>query len=356
MLTAKITWAVDITKKEYFIQYRVKGTTDWIIPPGVNPTMNSFYDIPGLVEGNDYEFRIIANCCEGSTEEIIERTTPCPPTTSLTASTVDNSTVGLVWPSVDWAIGYNVYYKVQGDPTYILALGSPVPPSGNITDTLNVTGLTPTITYEFAVEVICANGTSNKVITTHEIPCPPISNLVLGFTNNTANLSWTSTLPGQTFRVEYKKSTDSTWTVLPNQNTTTASIPGLDYNQLYNFRVTGLCGTFPSNTLTADGQATCPPISNLTNSVDQDDVTLNWINGYSGQTVKIEHKVSTDSTWTLDVDNYGPASSYTVMNLPLGFTYDFRVTGKCGNFEINSLTTQATLNCPSVTSLTATNV
>lgn len=356
--TATLNWTPSITAGSYFVQYRVKGTEDWIIPNNEpNPTMNSFYHITGLEEGTLYEFKIVSECCDGSTEQIIEGATSCPPTDSLTVIPIPSTSFQLNWPAKLWAVEYNVYFKPQASLPYLVAPGSPVAPNGTATETLTIGGLEVGVTYEFAVEVVCASGVSSKVINIGTNPCPNITNLAVVFITNTANLTWNSSLSGQQFRVEFKKASDLNYTVWEaSQTATTAAIPNLDYNTEYSFRVTGLCGAFTSNSLTVGGTVLCPPISNLANSTNLDDVTLTWDNGYAGQTVKIEHKVSTDMTWILDVDNYGPASSYTVMNLPLGFTYDFRVTGKCGNFEINSLTTQATLSCPSVTDLVAANV
>jgi hypothetical protein len=93
----------------------------------------------------------------------------------------------------------------------------------------------------------------------------------------------------------------------------------------------------------------------LTNVVTGDDVQLNWILGFPTQQVKIEYKISTDIAYTPEIDNLN-ASTYTITDLMPGYTYDIRVTGKCGTFEVNSLITQATLACPGVTNLTAVNI
>ena len=349
-VTATLNWTPILSAENYFVQYRPLGSSVWLTPSGTNPTMNSFYIIDGLTEGVTYEFKVTTECCDGSSDDIFEGTTNCPTVASLAVTVVGQNFV-LNWPAVDYTFGgYNVYYKETISSTWILHPDSPT-----TFNTQTITGLELATSYDFAVEVICEDAISTKFISTSIIPCPSVTNLVVSFTTNTANLGW-SGIVGQLYRVEYKRNIDPTFTVFAaSQSGTTANITGLEYNVPYTFQVTALCDVTPAVPVQVGGTISCPPITMLTNVVTGQDVALNWILGFPTQQVKVEYKITTDSTYTLAVDNLN-ASSYTIMDLVPGYTYDIRVTGKCGTFEVNSLITQAIVACPGVTDLEAINL
>lgn len=349
-VTATLNWTPILSAENYFVQYRQEGSSTWLTPEGVNPTVNSFFVIDGLTEGTTYEFKVTTECCSGSSDDIFEGTTSCPATSPLNVTVLGQNFV-LDWTPVDYAFGgYNVYYKETSSPTWILHPDSPT-----TFDNQTITGLELATSYDFAVEVICNDNISLKSIASSIIPCPSVTNLVVSFTTNTANVGW-SGIAGQLYKVEYKRNVDPTFTVFAaSQSGTTANITGLQYNVPYTFQVTALCDATPAIPVQIGGTATCPQITMLTNVVTEQDVALNWILGFPTQQVKVEYKITTDSTYTLAVDNLN-ASSYTITDLIPGYTYDIRVTGKCGTFEVNSLTTQAIIACPGVTDLEAINL
>lgn len=75
-------------------------------------------------------------------------------------------------------------------------------------------------------------------------------------------LNWVRQLSGQRFRVDYKKSADLAWIVVnPSLDAETVTIPGLEDDTSYDFRIAALCdggGTSNSETIT---QTTPPPCS-----------------------------------------------------------------------------------------------
>lgn len=255
MLTGRVSW--NDTDGKYFIQYRIKGNVNWITPTPNNPTINSFYDIENLVEGITYEFKVTTLCCDESEDIIVEYTTPCSPISNLNILIQGTNGI-LTWNNVSWAVSYTVKYKVSTSSVYINAPNSPV-----TSPTTQIPGLVIGTTYDFQVIVNCRNGVSIPINKQSTPTCPNIGGLNVVFVNNTANLTWNSTTT-QTFKVEYKKTSDSTWIVHQNGITqTNSSITGLDYGINYDFRVTAFCGLIQANILTQTIPSPCPSVTDL---------------------------------------------------------------------------------------------
>lgn len=354
-VTAQLRWKPNHSASSYFIRYREKGSTAWIIPLSGNPTINSFYNILGLLEGTAYEFQITAECCEGTISEITTGTTACPPIEIL-AVTTSNLAFNLTWPVVPWAVAYKIEYKARGAENFTEVVGSPLTqPSGPYASML-VADLALGLEYTFQIKVLCRNGLSMAKTINGTIPCPKVEDLRVTFTANTANLSWQPGTLDQRFFIEYKRQSDVAWiTFNPDLGMTNISIPDLQYNTTYIFRVKGKCGAAFSENEQVIGASLCPPIANLSAAPNSTDVLLTWTLGYPGQTVKIERRKQGQTTWFVEADNLN-ASSKIISNLELGNIYEFKVTGKCGNFEINSLLANATLACPSIRDLFAENI
>lgn len=351
MANAVITWNSDITVGKFFISYRKSNESQWSVPTKDNPTQNHFYTVEGLEDGQIYEFKITSECCNGSTDTIIEGKTLCKPTSNLIVLLQGQTSAVLSWDNVPWANSYRVRYRIEGNPSWTEIPGSPI-----IFNNTVITGLTQGKTYEFGVSVVCNSGESSMITNKLLIPCPQISAPVLIINNNVATFSWTG-VSGGVYKVEYKKDTDITWTIAEASTTdTTININNLEFNQNYNFRVTILCGVDGvGNTLNINGSTNCPPISNLQGTSNVDVVTLTWTQGFLNQPVQVLYKRQDESTYTSYIDNY-TNSSIQISGLTLGYIYNFRVIGKCGSFEINTLNTDVTLMCPSVTGLTAENI
>jgi len=78
------------------------------------------------------------------------------------------------------------------------------------------------------------------------------------------------------------------------------------------------------------------------------DVQLNWNSITTGQSYKVEHKKSSDSTWTTDTTGL-TTTTYVVTGLDNSTSYDFRVTATCaGGSTSTGVVTNITTPTPTV--------
>jgi predicted phage tail protein len=144
------------------------------------------------------------------------------------------------------------------------------------------------------------------------------------------------------YKVEYKLSSDASWTVFNDGISTTNSavVTGLTNGSSYDFRVSAINAIGNSSPVTITGIAvagtvTVPdPVTNLAASVDTatHDLKLNWTTpasngGAAISNYLIEMRLSTDTAWTTVTHAPFNGASFTVTSaLTDGATYDVRVT------------------------------
>lgn len=161
---ADLTWDSVSDAIEYKVEYKKDSSPTWLTAPGSPVTTNALSFV--VEEGTTYDFRVFAICAASdSSPSIFVGTSVCKPATSLTA-TPGPDEVELTWNGAPEHESYNVYYKLDSDPTYTLAAAD-LPNAYPATNNYTVTGLTPGETYDFAVRTNCVDANSvNATITT----------------------------------------------------------------------------------------------------------------------------------------------------------------------------------------------
>lgn len=151
-------------------------------------------------------------------------------------------------------------------------------------------------------------------------------------TANSANLSWNAVSGASSYRVEYKLSTDTGWTLLQSATTSTsASLSGLSASTAYNWRVRTNCSssnsTYSSASFTTLSSCSDPTTLSAATST-AGSATVSWSTVSGAVSYSVEYKASAASTWTAMSST--TSTSVTITGLASG-TYDWRVRATCSS-------------------------
>ena len=253
MSSATVTWFSNADS--FTIEYGEAGFT-----PGSGTTdisTTSTYDLTGLTAGSNYTVYVTADCGADGTSSatsvnfntaLCEVEDQCTYTLNLTDSYGDG-----------WN-GASVTIK-QNDVT----IANATVPSNSSSNTVNVMlcdGQSTTLVWNqgsydsecyfvlldpWGNEVFATSGTPSGTLTTFTSSCSPITCprpadiTVSNIGASTAEVSWTSTGTETAWNVEYKVSTDATWTVIP-VTTNPYTLTNLTASTNYDVRVQADCG------------------------------------------------------------------------------------------------------------------
>ncbi|MBL0103476.1 MAG: DNRLRE domain-containing protein [Bacteroidetes bacterium] len=146
-----LSWDTAYGAVSYIVMYREVGTSTWI----VDTVTTSSYSVSGLIPGTTYEWQVQTLCTANSAsisaiDNFITVPLVCNAPTALISSNVSSVSALLTWTAATAAIGYTVQYRVVGAPTWLTA--------NTNTNSIQLTGLSSSSTYEWEVETICAGG------------------------------------------------------------------------------------------------------------------------------------------------------------------------------------------------------
>ena len=184
----------------------------------------------------------------------------------------------------------------------------------------------------------------NLLITLDSTVTPPVTCAtptglaVNNITANTATASWTAGGTENSWNVQYKAASASSWQSA-TANATSYTMTGLTPNTAYQVRVQANCGagntsdwTTAVSFTTAQEQQTCPAPTNLNASLDPNNhttVILTWQQeANTANEWQINYRISTESTWSTVTAN---ATTYTLTDLTPNESYVAHVVAHCTN-------------------------
>ncbi len=157
---------------------------------------------------------------------------------------------------------------------------------------------------------------------------------ISNITNTTANAAWNAVSGATSYKFEYKKASDQTWTQVTTSNTNYA-MTGLTAGTQYNTRVKAVCANGEStysaqvNFTTTGGGGGCGTPTNLAvSNITTTTATVTW-GAVSGATsYHFQYKLASSSTW-----QQATVSTTTVnmTNMTPNTTYNVRVRAVCGS-------------------------
>jgi len=191
---------------------------------------------------------------------------------------------------------------------------------------------------------------------------PPACGDPTGLSNTTptetsTTVSWNAVSGANNYDVEYKKSTESTWTtVVPATSVTSIDLSGLTAGTLYNWHVRANCSGGSGNYVQANFTTATPPppcgdptgLSNTTPT--QTSTTVSWSAVSGANNYDVEYKKNTESSWTTVVPAT-TATSVDLSGLTAGTLYNWHVRANCsggsGNYvQANFTTATPPATCP----------
>ena len=166
--SAIINWNVISSALSYNLQYKVHSSSSWIT---VVCATNS-YSFNGLLPATSYDLQVQANCGSGNISSFsldlsfvtASSNSNCiVPSSLIQATNITATSAKLNWAGVSNAIGYNVQYKPASSSVWQTTSCS----SYNV----QLNGLTPATTYDYAIQANCGNGnlstfSANNIFTT----------------------------------------------------------------------------------------------------------------------------------------------------------------------------------------------
>ena len=296
-------------------------------------------------------------------------TTDLPKVKAPTGLSVDGTThnsASLSWTAPTGADAYKVEYKKSSSSTWLHARYVYSGPS------YTVTGLSASTSYDFRVKArgdgvnysLTYSGPSNTATGTtpaKTLPdvVPPTGLSVDGTTHNSASLSWTAPTGADAYKVEYKKSSSSTWLHAKYvYSGPSYTVSGLAESTRYDFRVKArgdgvnysLVYSSPSNTTTGTTGSTVPPVlpdvtapTGLTvDGTTHSNASLSWTARTGADAYKVEYSKEGSGSWNTHSDAL-PGTSTTVSGLDCGARYQFQVKAR-GDGSTYSLTFSGSSN------------
>lgn len=196
------------------------------------------------------------NCVSQQVCILCTNPTPCVAPTGLIVLSTGQNTA---------QIGWNM---AAGD-TYNVLVNGVIQATG-VTSPYTFSSLVPSTTYSLTIRAVCPSGTtadtSISVTTLAVTACVLPSGVTASITGGQGSIAWTPGGGGGTQVLQYKLASASTWTQYGVYQATTSSalIPGLTPNVLYNFKITNNCsGGAASATQASGAEVDCITLSNI---------------------------------------------------------------------------------------------
>jgi hypothetical protein len=184
----------------------------------------------------------------------------CGNPTGLSNSALTATSASVSWTAMPNANNYDVYYKASSSTTWLNAA------SATTSTTVSLTGLTPGTLYDWRVRTNCGSGSSSYAASqlTTSSACGTPTGLSSGSVTTTgAILSWIPVANALNYKIEYKTSTATVWTMADTAYATTSyTLSGLASATNYNWRVSARCSAGLGSTASASFTTSSPPVCN----------------------------------------------------------------------------------------------
>lgn len=192
----------------------------------------------------------------------------CALPTTLTTTSVANTSATFNWAAVSGATSYGVQYRAVGSATWITGTSA--------TNSFSVSGLTLGTNYEWQVRTVCSSGTSAYTAsatftTTGTAPCTaPATLTTTAVTTTTATFGWSAASGATSYSIQYRIVGAATWST-GTSATTTYAASGLTAGSNYEWQVATVCSSgtsaySASATFTTATPSTCSDIYESNNT------------------------------------------------------------------------------------------
>jgi GEVED domain/Pregnancy-associated plasma protein-A/Fibronectin type III domain/Secretion system C-terminal sorting domain len=213
---------------------------------GTFSTPTNSYNATGLTAATTYTFSVQTVCASGSSAYSASGSfttassgSTCGVPSTLTTSAINQTSATLSWGTVSGAVTYNV--QLYNSANTVLGTFS------TTTNNYVATGLTAATAYKFAVQSVCASGSSAYSSTTSfttlsaGTTCGTPTGLVSSaVTQTTATVSWTAVSGATAYNVQFRPSSATALTSFTT-SATSYNLTGLTSGTAYVFQIQSVC-------------------------------------------------------------------------------------------------------------------
>ena len=344
--SATVTWTAVQNASSYTLSYKTTGESTWTVVDGI-PASDTSYAIDGLSGATQYDFRVVA---EGdgtsywdsnpSDESLIVKAKLDTPTITATPS-VESATVS--WGAVQNASSYKLSYKKTSESTWTVVDNISASATSCVVD-----GLEGATKYDFKVVAVGDGtlyvGSDASDVVTEIIPAKlDTPTITVTPAVESATVSWGSVLNASSYSLSYKKTSESTWTVVDDisASATSYTVAGLDGATRYDFKLVAVGdGTWRVDssdsavvTEIIPARLETPTVTEIAQQTfavapNTNSATVTWIAVDHASSYRLSYKKTSESTWTVVDDISASDTSYVIAGLDGATQYDFRVVAE----------------------------
>ena len=350
--SVSLSWNAVTDAGAYKVEYRRSGSISWLHAGYVYSSTSDTVD--GLDCNTSYYFQVRARG-DGSpysytygnpSSSVSETTDACPvpvapAPTGLTVTSDTDDSVSLSWNAVTDAGAYKVEYRRSGSISWLHA-GYVYSSTSDTVD-----GLDCNTSYYFQVRArgdgspysyTYGNPSSSVSETTDACVAPaPTGLTVTSDTDDSVSLSWNAVTDAHYYKVEYRRSSSSSWLHAGYTFGTSRTVSGLDPNTAYDFQVRARGDGSPysytyGSPSTSVSRTTDPPTAPAPTGLratasTETSVSLSWNDVTDAGAYKVEYRRSSSISW-LHAGYVYSSTSDTVDGLDCDTSYDFQVRAR----------------------------
>lgn len=244
--TATLKWDAVAGAAGYNVEYRAVGAPSWTV---TSTTANNV-PLSSLTPGAPYEWQVQTDCGSSNfsafspVNSFATLMSVCYEPYDVNFTNITDQSVTVIWAEQRTQYGYNIQYREIGSSTW-----------NTVTSTTNsvvVSSLNPSASYEFQVQTNCGNSNLSVftgavlLVTATPVSCSdvPSSIAASNVTHDAATLSWVSgsnEAMASGYEVQYRELNTSSWTTATSPSTT-LNISALNMGTDYEWQVRRSCG------------------------------------------------------------------------------------------------------------------
>ena len=265
--SATVSWSQASTMTLTALKYRKQGTTTWtsILPNSAGQ------NIQNLLPSTVYEVQILSACGTVTAVPLTGTFTTaavvqnCGTPTSVAVNTIATTTANIVWTTVSGATSYRIFYRAKNANIWSS--------NDSATNSFLLSGLLSGVNYEVKIAALCNGGigTDSQLLefVTKTIACGniPTNVGISAITANAAAVNWTATAGAVSYKLQYRKSNATTWTIIGTVFGTTYNMINLTALTPYDVQVAAVCGI--NSTSNFSTQKSFSTLSNVASCSDK---------------------------------------------------------------------------------------
>ncbi len=210
--TATLNW--EAANSPVFVQYRVEYTALDVINWISATTVDTFYNVTGLIAGKTYQWRVKMVCSPDSSAVNYASftagiTTPCNALAGLASIVTQDSLVALSWTADATATFYEIQFRRTGTEPWSNSI--------SVSNSANLI-LPAGTSYQWRVRIVCAGGNKGPYtagtfttggIAVCYLPDNPVTRQI---TSTSARLTWSPVVGATNYTIRYRLKNTISWT------------------------------------------------------------------------------------------------------------------------------------------------